>query len=141
MAPYAPFVSMLRRRAGDATLAIATAKDRPSVEALLSLYGIRDLFPADRLLDKDTGVHKSDHLTRLQRSLAVPFAEITFVDDKVNHLDRVASLGVHCTLAGWGYNGPREERLAHSRGYAVLQLADAERGLFGDAAGADPAPS
>jgi hypothetical protein len=54
-----------------------------------------------------------------------------FVDDKVNHLDDVAGLGVHCALAGWGYNGPREAAEAAARGYPVLSLAEAEAGLFG----------
>lgn len=139
MAPYPELVSLLRRRAGDVQLAIATSKDRRSVEALLALYGIADLFGPDRLLDKETGRSKAAHLTRLQQQLRVPFREITFVDDKVNHLDGVVSLGVRCVLAAWGYNGVREERLARERGYLVLELADAEAGLFGPtAASAEP---
>jgi phosphoglycolate phosphatase-like HAD superfamily hydrolase len=58
------------------------------------------------------------------------FAEITFVDDKVNHLDAVAPLGVRCALAAWGYNGPREHRLAQGRGHLVCHLEDLETQLF-----------
>ena len=58
------------------------------------------------------------------------FADLVFVDDKVNHLDSVAALGVRCALAAWGYNGPREQLLARSRGYDVLTLDDAESRLF-----------
>jgi phosphoglycolate phosphatase-like HAD superfamily hydrolase len=131
MACYAPIVELLRRRAGEVTLAIATSKDRRSVDALLRLYGIADLFPPERVLDKDTGVSKREHLTRLARQLAVPYHEITFLDDKVNHLDRVAELGVRCGLAAWGYNGARELQLARKRGYLVCTLPDVERQLFG----------
>lgn len=130
MAPYAAFVALLRRRAGDVMLAIATAKDRRSVTALLAVYGIPDLFDAEHILDKETGVEKSAHLSLLCRRFAVPFAEITFVDDKVNHLDGVAGLGVRCALAAWGYNGEREIRQARARGYLVCDLADVERQLF-----------
>ena len=56
MAPYAPLLDVLRRRASDARLAIATAKDRASVTALLARYGVADLFAANSVLDKDTGV-------------------------------------------------------------------------------------
>jgi phosphoglycolate phosphatase-like HAD superfamily hydrolase len=129
--PYAPFVGLLRRRAPDVALAIATAKDRRSVGALLESYGIADLFPERRILDKEAGVSKVAHLEQLQRAHGVGFAEITFLDDKVNHLDRVRPLGVRCGLARWGYNGPREALAARARGYLVCELADAEAQLFG----------
>jgi methionine salvage enolase-phosphatase E1 len=74
-------------------------------------------------------VSKAQHVERLQRELGVRFPEITFVDDKVNHLDAVAPLGARCVLAGWGYNGPREHALAARRGYPVCSLADFEARL------------
>jgi hypothetical protein len=68
---------------------------------------------------------------RLLRRLGRTAAELTFVDDKVNHLDTVAPLGVRCALAAWGHNGPREHSLARNRGYLVCTLADVEAQLFG----------
>lgn len=131
MPPYAALLGVLRRRAGDATLAIATAKDGRSVRALLARYGVADLFPAELVLDKETGRSKTDHLEALQARTRVPFPEITFVDDKVNHLERAEPLGVRCALAGWGYNGPREREIARARGYPVCALEDVERTLYG----------
>jgi phosphoglycolate phosphatase-like HAD superfamily hydrolase len=131
MAPYPTLLAVLRRRAGDAALAIATAKDARSVHALLSRYGIADLFPAERVLDKQTGRTKTAHLELLRARTGVPFGEITFVDDKVNHLDRAAALGVRCALAAWGYNGPRELALARARGHLVCRLEDVEQKLYG----------
>jgi phosphoglycolate phosphatase-like HAD superfamily hydrolase len=130
MGPYPELLTILRRHRDDTILAIATAKDRRSVRWLLDDYGIADLFSEDRLLDKEVGEHKDVHLRALRERFSVPFAEMVFVDDKVNHLDRVAPLGVECALAGWGYNGRREAELARSRGYCVLQLADVESRLF-----------
>ncbi len=130
MAPYAKLLAVLRRRAGEAELAIATAKDRRSVRVLLEAYGAADLFPEDLVLDKETGVSKAAHLLHLQRRLGIPFAEITFVDDKTNHLDSVAGLGVRCGLATWGYNGPREVAWARAQGYLVLSLDDVEARLY-----------
>jgi phosphoglycolate phosphatase-like HAD superfamily hydrolase len=132
MGPYPGVTELLRRRAGDALLAIATSKDRRSVGKLLEAYGIADLFPEGRVLDKETGVSKRAHLEHLRRVFDVPYTEMTFVDDKVNHLDAVAPLGVRCGLAAWGYNGERENALARARGYLVLGLEDAEAQLFGD---------
>lgn len=131
IAPYRPVLAWLKRRATEALLAIATAKDRGSVRVLLEDYGLTDLFAEERILDKDVGVTKVAHLQHLQQMLGIAYSAMTFLDDKVNHLDAVASLGVRCALATWGYNGPREQRLAHQRGYLVCSLEDAESKLFG----------
>ncbi len=133
MRPYESFLALLRRRKGEVAYAIATSKDRRSVDLLLDSYEARELFPPERILDKETGPDKAAHLRRLGEMLALPPQEMTFVDDKVNHLDAVAPLGVRCALAGWGYNGCREHELARERGYPVLTLETAEATLFGSA--------
>jgi phosphoglycolate phosphatase-like HAD superfamily hydrolase len=130
LGPYPEFLSILRRRSADRVLAIVTAKDLASVERLLAGYGIRDLFPAERVLDKETGASKRAHLEELQRRTATPFERIAFVDDKVNHLEDVASLGVRCALAAWGYNGARERERARACGFDVCGLDDVEHVLF-----------
>lgn len=130
MRPYQEILPVLERRAGEVILAIATAKDRASVERLLVRYGIADLFPPERVLDKEAGRSKRAHLEALAGRTGVAFSEITFVDDKLNHLASVASLGVRCALAGWGYNGEREVRQARSQGHQVLRLESLESQLF-----------
>jgi phosphoglycolate phosphatase-like HAD superfamily hydrolase len=130
MGPYLPFLEILHRRVGDALLAIATAKDADTVAALMRDFGIESLFPKERVLDKETGVHKDAHLRQLHEMVGVAYDEMVFVDDKVNHLDRVAGLGVQCALAAWGYNGDREIELARERGYRVCTLEDFEDQLF-----------
>jgi phosphoglycolate phosphatase-like HAD superfamily hydrolase len=132
MGPYPGVPALLRRCAEDALLAIATSKDCRSVVKLLEAYGIADLFPEGRVLDKETGVSKRAHLEHLHGVFDLPYRETAFVDDKVNHLDAVAPLGVRCGLACWGYNGGRELALARARGYLVLGLEDAEAQLFDD---------
>ena len=67
---------------------------------------------------------------RAHRSTGAAYPEITFIDDKVSHLDAVAHLGVACGLATWGYNGEREIALARQRGYLVLGLDDVEAQIF-----------
>jgi len=131
LGPYPQFVEILRRRGRETTLALATAKDRESATLLLRDYGLDELIPGERVLDKETGVDKTAHLTALHERLGVPLAEITFVDDKVNHLDSVAALGVRCALAAWGYNARREWEQAHGRGHLVCTLDDVESQLFG----------
>ena len=134
MQPYPGFCELLRRRAGDARLAIATAKDRRSVRELLASYGVADLFPDGFVLDKEAGEKKREHVTTLAEKVGCALGEVTFVDDKVNHLEDVAALGARCVLATWGYNGPRERLIAEARGYLVCGLDDFERKVFGRAA-------
>jgi phosphoglycolate phosphatase-like HAD superfamily hydrolase len=141
IAPYTPVLAWLKRRATDALLAIATAKDGSSVRVLLEDYELIDLFAEERILDKDVGVTKAAHLQHLHQTLGIAYAAMTFLDDKVNHLDAVAPLGVRCALATWGYNGPREHRLARQRGYLVCALEDAESKLFGTSDFPDSAPA
>ena len=128
--PYPDLCALLRRRAGEVRLAIATAKDRTSVRRLLAAYGIADLFPDDFVLDKEAGERKRTHVELLAARAGCSPAEVTFVDDKVNHLEDVAALGARCVLAAWGYNGARERRLAEARGFLVCDLAAFEREVF-----------
>jgi phosphoglycolate phosphatase-like HAD superfamily hydrolase len=92
---------------------------------------VADLFEPRWILDKELGVTKRAHLAALASGLGLRFPEITFVDDKVNHLEAVASLGVRCALAAWGYNGERERARARDAGIAVCSFEDAEQVLFG----------
>ncbi len=131
MPPYAGIPELLRRCRDNVQLAIATAKDRRSVAQLLAHYGIGELFPEPWVLDKEVGVRKRSHLEWLAREAGLPFAELTFVDDKLNHLEDVAELGVRCVLAAWGYNGAREHEAARARGLEVCTLAQFETRLFG----------
>lgn len=128
--PYADFLTVLRRHAGRVRLALATAKDRASVRALLADWGAAGLFPPELVFDKEAGESKVAHLRCVQERLRLPFAELTFVDDKVNHLEAVSPLGVRCGLAAWGYNGPREHERARALGYLVCRLEEVEPLLF-----------
>ena len=128
---YPAFHELLRRRSSETTLALATAKDRRSAELLLDRMGIGGLFAPEQVYDKETGTSKTAHLTAISRYTGADFEAITFVDDKVNHLETVAPLGVRPVLAGWGHNTPREHELARKNGFAVANIDDAEEVLFG----------
>jgi phosphoglycolate phosphatase-like HAD superfamily hydrolase len=110
--------------------AVATAKDARSVQLLLDHLGYGGVFDRELILDKETGVEKTHHLRALRERTGAAFPDMTFVDDKVNHLLRVAELGVRPVLAGWGFNTEREHDLAHRLGFEVADLATAETILF-----------
>lgn len=128
--PYPGLAETLRRHKGPTEPAVATAKDARSVQLLLDELGMADLFEPELILDKQTGVEKTRHLEILCERTGVEFADITFVDDKVNHLVKVSRLGVRPVLAGWGFNTGREHALARDLGYDVAELDTADTVLF-----------
>jgi phosphoglycolate phosphatase-like HAD superfamily hydrolase len=128
--PYPGLADTLRRHKGRAVPAVATAKDSVSVRLLLDRLGFDNVFDPNLILDKETGVEKTHHLRVLQERTRAEFEDITFVDDKVNHLVRVAELGVRPVLAGWGFNTRREHELAHQLGFEVASLDTADDVLF-----------
>lgn len=130
MRPYGDFIQFLRRRADRAEYVITTAKDGASVALLIDSYQIADLFGAGRVFDKETGRDKRAHLRAVREQFGADFADITFIDDKANHLIAAGELGVRCLLAAWGYNGPREHALARKNGIEVCELHQLESLVF-----------
>ncbi len=128
--PYPELADILRRHAQACRMAVLTAKDGESVGLLLAELGMAELFEPELILDKDTGRLKTRHLEVLCDRLAADFADITFVDDKVNHLQQAAALGVRPVLSGWGFNSARERSLAVSLGYEIADLGTVETVLF-----------
>jgi len=106
----------------DFTLAIATAKDRRSVNIQLEKYGLKKCFAPENILDKDTSESKRGHLARFHESHGIPYDQIHFIDDKVLHLVSVADLGVHCYLSMWGFNSEREHAIADEHGFVKLKI-------------------
>lgn len=104
------------------TLAIATAKDRRSVDIQLARYGLTGYFDPENILDKDYSASKRGHLTRFHERHSIPFDHMHFIDDKVLHLVSVADLGVHCYLSMWGFNSEREHAIARENGFVLLEL-------------------
>lgn len=122
--PFETLPETIRSLASKHRLAIATSKDIRSVDILLQRYGIADCFPAGTILDKDYAESKRAHMLRFHELHSIPLKHIYFIDDKVLHLVSVADLGVVCHLAAWGFNTPREHRIARENGCRVLELED-----------------
>ena len=128
--PFPGLADTLRKHKDRTLPAVATAKDARSVGLLLDELGFDDVFDAELILDKETGVEKTHHLRVLHDRTGAAFKDITFVDDKVNHLVSVAELGVRPVLAGWGFNTDREHELARELGFEVADLERADEVLF-----------
>jgi phosphoglycolate phosphatase-like HAD superfamily hydrolase len=128
--PYPGVARALRQHKDKTRPAVATAKDARSVRLLLDELGFAGVFDHELILDKETGVEKTHHLRALHERTGTEFSDVTFVDDKVNHLLRVAELGVRPVLAGWGFNTDRERELARNSGIEVADLSTLDEVLF-----------
>ncbi len=122
--PFPGIVQAIHQLNDQFFLAIATAKDCASVHILTEKYGLSDIFPNNRIYDKEQGESKRVHLTRLHEDSGIPFNKIRFIDDKVSHLFSVQDLGVQSSLAAWGFNSEREQSLARENGFGVLAIQD-----------------
>ena len=72
----------------------------------------------------------NEHLVGEDLFNTAEYPEITFVDDKLNHLVKVSHLGVRPVLAGWGFNTHREHSLAREQGIEVAGLGSVDTVLF-----------
>lgn len=108
-------------------VAIATTKDALSARVLLESAQLGDL----TIYGREVSLDKADHMRTMARSFGVPLDAITFVDDLVENLAPLRSLGVDLVLAGWGYNTPAEHERARSLGIRVAELDTLQALLLG----------
>jgi phosphoglycolate phosphatase-like HAD superfamily hydrolase len=126
MAPYATLLDVLRRRAGEARLAIATAKDRDSVRALLARYGVSTISrrPPPALTRRRA---RSKRAPRgVARTLRSALRSDHLRGRQGQPSDHVAALGVRA-LAAWGYNGLRERQPRRGGGAPRLRAPATSR--------------
>jgi hypothetical protein len=100
-------------------LGVATARGAASLDVLLEHLSVADLIRAGRSSTRRPASTRPSAWPSW-RTLGIALAEITFIDDQVNQLERVAPLGVRTVLAG-GATTPRESTpaAALSRGRAA----------------------
>jgi len=122
--PYPGISQAIEALSSRFELAVATSKDARTVRSVLDSYGLRSFFREGRVLDKSMGGSKRAHLAALLDICNCTYGEMTFIDDKVAHLIDCADLGVGLYMAGWGYNSPREEKLAASHDIPVLKIEE-----------------
>ncbi|HHS13055.1 MAG TPA: HAD family hydrolase [bacterium] len=137
MKPFPGMVKSLKRLSRLGQLAIGSSKDRFSIRTLLDQYGLSECFPENRLLDKDFAETKKEHVLHFLDQ-GISRQKFHFIDDKISHLMGVKPLGVNLVLAGWGYNTPREHRLAEKAGIGRLSLDEFLRWNPGSQTGPNP---
>lgn len=118
--PYPGMVEQLRKiQKRFSRAVISTTKDAESVKKLLAIYNI-----TLDVLGREITVDKAKQMNVIASTYRTPLNQIIFVDDLLDHVRLVKSLGVKGALAGWGYGNPRQKEEAAKLGIPVLALED-----------------
>jgi phosphoglycolate phosphatase-like HAD superfamily hydrolase len=122
--PFPGIVEAIKSLSNRFILAIATSKDRPSLNICLKKYGLSNYFLPENILDKDFAKTKRIHLIRLHEMHSIDYENIIFIDDKLLHLISVKDLKVRKYLAFWGFNTQKEHEHAIREGFTLLKIED-----------------
>ncbi|MEE1799908.1 haloacid dehalogenase-like hydrolase [Streptomyces sp. JV176] len=112
-----PGVPGLLRRAG-VPVVIVTAKDEPSVRAILARHGL------ESAVAEVYGecAAKPEAVREACARRGVPLEAATFVDDNLTNVRRVSAAGVRARWALWGYQTPEHRAEAAQFGITGLEL-------------------
>lgn len=111
---YPGMAGLLRRHNG--RVVVVTAKDEASVRAILARHGLEHTV---REVLGECG-DKAAAILGVSARWGVPAGDITFLDDNLTHVRRVAATGARARWALWGYATP--EHRAEAERYAVPAL-------------------
>ena len=116
---FPEMISVFKKVKDKLEVVIATTRDRASVSAILKTQGI--LINDPRIISREFSIDKREQMKFITREYAVSFEEIFFIDDILEHLKLVGSLGVNVVLASWGYSNKRQLSEAKEEGIPVLK--------------------
>jgi FMN phosphatase YigB (HAD superfamily) len=92
-------------------LIICSTKDSRSIEKMLQKYN-----QSYKIYGRESSTDKKEQFKKVVEDYNISIDKIIFIDDILENLIKVKTLGINCFLANWGYNG--------SIDYDKLQQAD-----------------
>ena len=104
---------------------ISSTKDEASIELILKQNNLN--ISKEHILGNSFGTHKPDHFVSILHRTGELKENICFVDDNINHLVKVQSVGIRCFMAGWGYNTEQMHRQANEMGFKVLTIDELKK--------------
>ena len=117
---FPEMISVLKKVMDKLEVVIATTRDRASVSAILKTQGI--LINDQKIISREFSIDKREQMKFITKEYAVSFEEIFFIDDILEHLKLVGSLGVNVVLASWGYSNRQQLSEAKEEGIPVLKV-------------------
>jgi FMN phosphatase YigB (HAD superfamily) len=125
--PFQPLWNALVERQNQDGIAIVTNKNRAATERLCRHFGLR--IPSSIIYSGDNGISKIDNMQQILHRYGAK--TYYFLDDSLKNLGELdRSLNrqnkmLIPLLAGWGYIGPEDQKLARSSGYTVMTQSEA----------------
>jgi len=102
-------------------LFITTLNRKETVLCCLNNASVDYKFQEEYVLDVSFGGIKSKQMRYIVDNFPLRFEDIYFVDDLVNNLIEVKTLGVNVILAGWGYSNSEQKRVALKSGIPIIE--------------------
>jgi phosphoglycolate phosphatase-like HAD superfamily hydrolase len=116
--PYPGILKQLEKiQKNFSRVVIATTKDSDSVKQLLGQYNI-----SLDVIGKETTVDKARQMNFIASTYKTPLNHIIFVDDLLDQVRLIKSIGVKGAVAGWGYGSNEQKEEAYRLGIPVLEL-------------------
>lgn len=117
---YPDIIELLTQVSNRFEFYIASTKDEPSIEMILKDNDFE--MPTEHIVGKTVSTDKQNQLKQILQWTAKPPEKVYFIDDNLNHLNRVHPLDVHCFLASWGYNDETSRIKAQEQGIPVVDI-------------------
>ncbi len=125
--PFQPLWNELARRQDQPGFAIVTNKNRTATERLCHQFGL-NISPSN-IYSGDNGTSKIENMHIIQHRFGAKM--VYFLDDSLKNLQELdqnlnrQKKMLIPVLAGWGYIGPKDQKLARTSGYDVLTVSEA----------------
>lgn len=116
---FPEMISVLKKVIEQFEVVIATTRDRASVSAILEKQEIS--INDHKIISREFSIDKREQMKFITKEYAVSFEEIFFIDDILEHLKLVGSLGVNVVLASWGYSNRQQLSEAKEKGIPILK--------------------
>ncbi|MFC6066171.1 HAD family hydrolase [Streptomyces ochraceiscleroticus] len=118
---YPGMADLLHRYSG--SVVVVTAKDEGSVRAILVRHGLKH---SVREVFGECG-RKAEAVLDVSARWGVPVEHITFIDDNLTNVRKVAETGARARWALWGYGTPEHRAEAERFAVAALDLSEVVR--------------
>lgn len=116
---FPEMISVLKKVMDRFEVVIATTRDKASVSAILEKH--ETFINSHKIIGREFSIDKREQMKFITKEYDVSFKEIFFIDDILEHLKLVASLGITGALASWGYSNKQQLLEAQEKGITVLK--------------------
>ena len=116
---FPEIITVLKKVMDHYEVVIATTRDRASVSAILEEQ--ETFINSRKIISREFSIDKREQMKFIAGEFGVSFKGILFIDDILEHLKLVGSLGVNVALASWGYSNKKQLVEAKEKEIPILK--------------------